>query len=57
MLRAIKSAYELPTPINDGFEERKRRISSNADDMLIGNTATETTLPWRKRDDEDAARY
>ena len=52
VLRAIKSAYELPTPYE--AEERKRRISANADDML-GNTATETTLPWRK-DDNDVNR-
>jgi len=49
VLRAIKSAYELPTPYE--AEERKRRISANADDML-GNTATETTLPWRKDDND-----
>ena len=37
-------------------EERRRRMSSHAnDDMLVGKTATETTLPWRK--DDDLNRY
>ena len=54
VLRAIKSAYELPTPSE--AEERKRRISANGDEMP-GNTATETTLPWRKDDADGNARY
>ena len=52
-LRAIKSAYELPTPTE--AEERRRRISATAEEML-GNTATETTLPWRTTEHDAAAR-
>lgn len=50
VLRAIKSAYELPTPSE--AEERKRRFSAREE--LPGNTAPETTLPWRKDDGEES---